>query len=105
MTEAICHQPRRDRSKLVSTAGLVGVALSLLVFALRILARAIGGQFGMDDWTMIVAMVQVQTIKNVLLVADRIKGFVIPISAMAVVRRSLLLEVTHLASPDILTSC
>lgn len=59
----------------------------------------------MDDWTMIVAMVQVQTIKNVLLVADRIKGFVIPISAMAVVRRSLLLEVTHLASPDILTSC
>ncbi|PVH75952.1 hypothetical protein DL98DRAFT_465808 [Cadophora sp. DSE1049] len=68
MTEAICHQPLRDRSKLVSTAGLVGIALSLLAVVLRILARAIGGQFGMDDWTMIVAM-----------------GFVIPISAMAVV--------------------
>ena len=57
MTETICGQPRRDRSNAVSITGIVGISLTMVAFLLRILARRVHHQFGMDDWTMIIAMV------------------------------------------------
>lgn len=67
-TESICRRPLRNRSKAVSIPGVIGISLALPVFILRLLARIMSLQFGMDDWAMIAAM-----------------GFVIPLSAMAVV--------------------
>jgi hypothetical protein len=57
MTETVCGKQPRDRSNAVSITGIVGVSLAMTTFLLRILARAVHHQFGMDDWTMILAMV------------------------------------------------
>lgn len=57
MTETICGQPQRDRSYAVSVTGIVGISLAMIAFVLRILARKLHRQFGMDDWTIIIAMV------------------------------------------------
>jgi hypothetical protein len=56
-------------------------------FALCLLARIMTGQYGMDDWTMIIAMVVTPKIKNYT-VNLYIQRFVVPLSAMAVVRTS-----------------
>jgi hypothetical protein len=57
ITEATCGLPQRNRTKAVSITGVVGISLAMLAFLLRLLARTINHQFGMDDWTMIIAMV------------------------------------------------
>jgi hypothetical protein len=57
MTESVCGHPVRDRTKDISVTGIVGISLALLAFLLRILARQINHKFGMDDWTLILAMV------------------------------------------------
>lgn len=57
VTEAICQQPLRDRTKAVSVAAIIGISLAALALILRLLARTLSRQFGMDDWTMIAAMV------------------------------------------------
>ncbi|KAG0647507.1 hypothetical protein D0Z07_6697 [Hyphodiscus hymeniophilus] len=69
--KTLCRQPVRDRTKLVSVSAIVGVSLAALTFALRLLARTMSCQLGLDDWSMIAAM-----------------GFVIPLSALAVFRTS-----------------
>ncbi|KAL4861092.1 hypothetical protein BDV12DRAFT_208365 [Aspergillus spectabilis] len=53
-----CGAPVRDHTKMVSIAGLVGGALAVLAFALRMVARlpCCGGQLGMDDLTMALTM-------------------------------------------------
>ncbi|KAK2804840.1 hypothetical protein FQN51_001482 [Onygenales sp. PD_10] len=66
-----CKIPMRDRTKLVSYAGVIGGGLALIAFILRMMARLPffnGGQFGMDDACMIVVML-----------------FTIPFSALSVV--------------------
>lgn len=57
MTETICGKPRRDRSNAVSITGIVGISLAMITFLLRVLARIVHHQLGIDDWTMITAMV------------------------------------------------
>ena len=61
ISETTCGDPQRDRTKSVSVTGLVGITLAMLVFLLRIIARTRNRQFGMDDWTMVMAMVQKDT--------------------------------------------
>ncbi|KAL2846401.1 hypothetical protein BJY01DRAFT_234642 [Aspergillus pseudoustus] len=54
ITSTSCGAPVRDRTKVVSIAGLAGCALAVFFFGLRIIARlpCCGGQIGWDDWTM-----------------------------------------------------
>jgi hypothetical protein len=57
ITQQICHQPLRDRTKTISITAVTGVSLAFAAFVLRLLARMMTGQYGMDDWIMIFAMV------------------------------------------------
>lgn len=59
VTTSACGAPIRDRTKIVSYAGVVGGIIALLAFVLRMLARlsCCGGMFGVDDWTMVLTMV------------------------------------------------
>ena len=57
LTAEICGWPLRDRTRSVSVTGIVGISLAMVTFLLRIIARTKTQQFGMDDWTMIMAMV------------------------------------------------
>jgi hypothetical protein len=57
ITAEICGWPLRDRTRSVSVTGIVGISLAMMIFLLRIIARTKTHQFGMDDWTMIMAMV------------------------------------------------
>ncbi|KAH6704158.1 hypothetical protein BKA61DRAFT_560083 [Leptodontidium sp. MPI-SDFR-AT-0119] len=68
ITESICNRPLRNRTNIVSITAIVGVSLALLAVMLRFLSRMKSRKPGMDDWTMIIAM-----------------GFVIPLSAMAII--------------------
>ncbi|KAG5290871.1 CFEM domain-containing protein [Histoplasma capsulatum G186AR] len=55
-----CGRPIRDRTKVVSIAGVVGGGVAFLAFILRMMARLPffnGGPFGMDDVMIIVAMI------------------------------------------------
>ncbi|GIK00967.1 hypothetical protein Aspvir_004997 [Aspergillus viridinutans] len=58
VTSSACGLPIRDRTRVVSIAGVAGGVLALVAFALRMIARlpCCGGQFGMDDLAMIVTM-------------------------------------------------
>ncbi|KKK16523.1 hypothetical protein ARAM_003075 [Aspergillus rambellii] len=58
VTSTACGAPVRDRSTVITVAGLTGGGIALLAFLLRVLARlpCCGGQFGMDDWTMALTM-------------------------------------------------
>ncbi|OCL12389.1 hypothetical protein AOQ84DRAFT_155692 [Glonium stellatum] len=60
-SESAFGAPIRDRTKGVSVIGLTGGALTLLAVMLRLMARlpCCGGQFGLDDWAIIVAMLPV----------------------------------------------
>ncbi|PGH09595.1 hypothetical protein AJ79_05651 [Helicocarpus griseus UAMH5409] len=54
-----CGRPVRDRTKLISVIGVVGGILALIAFILRMMARLPvfnGGQFGMDDAMIVLAM-------------------------------------------------
>ncbi|KAJ5506007.1 hypothetical protein N7453_004964 [Penicillium expansum] len=70
VTTSACGAPIRDRTKIVSYAGVVGGIIALLAFVLRMLARlsCCGGMFGVDDWTMVLTM-----------------ALLIPLSALSVV--------------------
>ncbi|RHZ61788.1 putative integral membrane protein [Aspergillus thermomutatus] len=70
VTTSACGQPIRDRTRVVSIAGVAGGVLAVIAFALRMIARlpCCGGQFGMDDLAMILTM-----------------SLVIPLSALSVV--------------------
>jgi hypothetical protein len=59
VTTSACGAPIRDRTKVVSGAGLAGGIIALIAFILRMVARlrCCGGIFGMDDWTMMLTMV------------------------------------------------
>jgi hypothetical protein len=60
-SQTACGAPVRDRTKAVLITGIVRGALALLLASLRLLARrpgAGGGEFGLDDWTIISAMVR-----------------------------------------------
>jgi hypothetical protein len=57
ISDAICGVPLRDRTRLVSATGIAGVSLAATTVALRVIARIRSNQFGMDDWTMVFAMV------------------------------------------------
>ena len=61
ISATICHQLLRDRSKAISITSIVGASLALLSFILRLWARMIASQFGLDDWNMIAAMVIIVT--------------------------------------------
>jgi hypothetical protein len=61
ITEEVCHQPLRDRTKIISITAIVGFVLASLAVMLRILSRIKSGQPGMDDWTIIAAMVRQQS--------------------------------------------
>jgi hypothetical protein len=54
-----CDAPIRDRTKVVSYAGVAGGIIALVAFILRMIARlrCCGGTFGWDDWTMALTMV------------------------------------------------
>jgi hypothetical protein len=56
MTQAACGYPVRNRTKDISVTGVVGISLAMFTLMLRVLARQINHQFGMDDWTLIIAM-------------------------------------------------
>ncbi|KAL1999071.1 hypothetical protein VTN02DRAFT_5106 [Thermoascus thermophilus] len=58
ITETACGAPVRNRTKAVSVTGVVGGVVAFIVFCLRMISRlpCFGGQFGMDDWTMILTM-------------------------------------------------
>ncbi|CAG8091105.1 unnamed protein product [Penicillium salamii] len=58
VTTSLCGAPVRDRTKVVSAAGLAGGIIALIAFILRMVARlrCCGGVFGMDDLTMMVTM-------------------------------------------------
>ncbi|KAF7125862.1 hypothetical protein CNMCM5793_002155 [Aspergillus hiratsukae] len=74
VTSTACGAPIRDRTRVVSIAGVVGGVLAVLAFALRMMARlpCCGGQFGMDDLAMIVTV-----------------SMVIPLSGLSVVLADL----------------
>ncbi|OCL08806.1 hypothetical protein AOQ84DRAFT_317837, partial [Glonium stellatum] len=70
-SESACGAPVRDRTKAVSVTGIVGGALALLAVSLRLLARrpgAGGGEFGLDDWTIIGTMLLVIPLSGLSLV-------------------------------------
>ncbi|KAH8799058.1 hypothetical protein F5884DRAFT_132566 [Xylogone sp. PMI_703] len=48
MTEVACGQPKRDRTTLVSVTGIVGVSFALVIFIIRVVAKALYSHFGMD---------------------------------------------------------
>mgnify|MGYP001593840221 CR=1 FL=1 len=54
-----CGVVPQDRTKLVSVVGVTFLALALITFGLRILSKVLraGGQFGMDDYTIMATMV------------------------------------------------
>jgi hypothetical protein len=56
-----CGVVPQDRTKLVSVVGVTFGALALITFGLRILSKCLraGGQFGMDDYTIMVTMVYI----------------------------------------------
>ncbi|CAG8052529.1 unnamed protein product [Penicillium olsonii] len=58
VTTSLCEAPIRDRTKVVSVAGLAGGIIALVAFILRMVARlrCCGGVFGMDDLTMMLTM-------------------------------------------------
>ncbi|CAG8921591.1 unnamed protein product [Penicillium salamii] len=58
VTTSLCGAPVRDRTKVVSAAGLAGGIIALIAFILRMVARlrCCGGVFGMDDLTMMLTM-------------------------------------------------
>ncbi|CZT07021.1 related to integral membrane protein PTH11 [Rhynchosporium agropyri] len=68
VTESICNRPFRNRTNVISITAIVGVSLALLAVILRFVSRMKSRKPGMDDWTMAIAM-----------------GFVIPLSAMAII--------------------
>ncbi|KAJ5288689.1 hypothetical protein N7478_001719 [Penicillium angulare] len=70
VTTSACGAPIRNRTKVVSYAGVIGGVIALIAFILRMVARlrCCGGTFGMDDWTMMLTMF-----------------LVIPLSALSVV--------------------
>ncbi|KAJ5504426.1 hypothetical protein N7463_007300 [Penicillium fimorum] len=70
VTTSACGDPIRDRTKIVSHAGVIGGTIALVAFILRMVARLrwCGGIFGADDWTMMLTM-----------------SFLIPLSALSVV--------------------
>ncbi|KAH2907221.1 hypothetical protein LV164_008177 [Aspergillus fumigatus] len=74
VTSSACEMPVRDRTRVVSIAGVAGGALALFAFVFRMIARlpCCGGQFGMDDLAMIVTM-----------------SLVIPLSALSAVLANL----------------
>ncbi|KAJ5545097.1 hypothetical protein N7535_006516 [Penicillium sp. DV-2018c] len=59
VTSTACGAPIRDRTKVVSYAGVAGGIIALVAFILRMVARlnVFGGVFGMDDWTMLLTMI------------------------------------------------
>ena len=57
VTETMCGIPQRNKTKTVSIIGMVGISLAMIAFVLRLLARTMHHQIGIDDWAMIVAMV------------------------------------------------
>lgn len=65
----MCDMPVRDRTILVSGIGLAGVGIAFVVFCLRLIARlpCCGGQFGWDDWTMVLTMVRLWIWRDVLI--------------------------------------
>ncbi|KAG9228713.1 hypothetical protein BJ875DRAFT_227006 [Amylocarpus encephaloides] len=71
IAERYCNQPLRDRTNTVLITAVVGVSLALFAVVLRLLSRFKSRKPGIDDWTIIAAM-----------------GFVIPLSAMGVIRKS-----------------
>ncbi|KAJ5972410.1 uncharacterized protein N7479_002328 [Penicillium vulpinum] len=70
VTTSTCGAPIRDRTKIVSHAGVAGGVIALIAFILRMVARfrCCGGVFGADDWTMMLTM-----------------AFLVPLSALSVV--------------------
>ncbi|KAF2816751.1 uncharacterized protein BDZ99DRAFT_403879 [Mytilinidion resinicola] len=60
-TVSALGSPIRDRTKDVTITGLTGGALALLAVGLRVIARlpCLGGQWGNDDWAILVAMLPV----------------------------------------------
>jgi len=55
-----CGSPVRDNTKAVSVIGMVGGVLAMIAVTLRLISRLPnfgGGQFGFDDWFMILTMV------------------------------------------------
>ncbi|KAF2502651.1 hypothetical protein BU16DRAFT_554699 [Lophium mytilinum] len=60
-TSSAFGAPIRDRTKDVSITGVTGGALALVVVGLRVIARlpCLGGQWGNDDWAILVAMLPV----------------------------------------------
>ncbi|KAL1987280.1 hypothetical protein VTN96DRAFT_4308 [Rasamsonia emersonii] len=70
VTMTMCHAPVRDRTAAVWVPGIIGGVLAVLAFILRMAARLprFGGQFGLDDWTMVLVM-----------------ALVIPLTALSVV--------------------
>lgn len=62
VTTSACGAPIRDRTHVVSYTGVAGGIVALIVFILRLMARlrCCGGIFGLDDLTMMFAMVEMK---------------------------------------------
>lgn len=58
----MCQAPVRDKTQIVSGAGVAGGVITFVVFCLRMASRLprYGGQFATDDWIMLVVMVRYQ---------------------------------------------
>ncbi|KAJ6031579.1 hypothetical protein N7540_002311 [Penicillium herquei] len=58
VTTSACGAPIRNRTKIVSYAGVAGGIIAVIAFLLRMFARlrCCGGTFGMDDWTMMLTI-------------------------------------------------
>jgi hypothetical protein len=59
ITSTLCEEPIRDRTAVVSVVGVVGGVIAVIAFVLRMISRLprFGGQFGMDDAVMMLAIV------------------------------------------------
>jgi hypothetical protein len=62
VTMTMCDAPIRDRTAAVWVAGVVGGVLAVVAFTIRMMTRLplFGGQFGLDDLTMVLVMVCLQ---------------------------------------------
>jgi len=72
VTSTACHAPIRDRTDIITLVGIIGGALALAAYVLRMISKMpyFGGQLGWDDLAMSVTMVCTYSLQVVFVKTD-----------------------------------